>query len=321
MMHEVTPDLTLEDAYWESLLSDVEAQAVAHRDGDGSHSTSDVHHHDVESMWQAAKHASDCAETIRVQSTGCNRGGLLIEWQGLRGFMPASHCCGLAPHLDEASRRSELAQRVGRTYDAKVIEIDRAQCRFVVSERLACAEHAGRAALLSELAPGQIRSGTVTNVCTFGAFVDLGGVEGLLHISEISWGRVNHPGDALAVDQSVRVLIMNVDPDQGRVALSVKRLLPDPWLTVEERYQVGNIVEGVITSVVAFGAFARLEDGLEGLIHISELAEGNFLHPRNVLHEGETVRVRVLNIDGAHRRLGLSLRRADGGADEADATV
>ena len=313
MMNKVAPDLTLDDAYWESLLSDVEAQAVDVSGDEGHHAAQAARQGDLAALWQAAQRVSETEETIQVHATGCNRGGLLVEWNGLRGFMPASHLCGLLPHLDEDSRRDELSQRVGQTYDARVIEIDRELSRFVVSERLACAEQRARSTLMAELAPDQIRTGNVTNVCSFGAFVDLGGVEGLLHISEISWGRVNHPGDLLSLNQTVHVLILSVDPEQGRVALSMKRLQPDPWLTVEDRYHVGQIVAGVVTSVVAFGAFAKLEDGLEGLIHVSELAEGNFLHARNVVQEGQLVRVTVLNIDGAHRRLGLSLRQAADG--------
>ena len=312
MTQEAPQDLSYDDAYWASLLRDVEtkapepagdhfrAPATAARSGDAS------------AAWTAAQRASESDEAIQVQSIGSNRGGLLIEWNGLRGFLPASHICGLAVHLDDEGRRREITQRVGRTFNVKVIEIDRGQSRFVVSERLACTQHDRRTALLAELESGQVRAGVITSVCSFGVFVDLGGVEGLLHISEISWGRVNHPGDCLKVGQSVRALVMSVDRENERVALSVKRLYPDPWMTVAERYSVGQIVPCVVTSVVAFGAFARLEDGLEGLIHVSELAEGNFLHPRNVVCEGQTVRVRVLNVDAAHRRLGLSLRRVDG---------
>ncbi len=320
MPDEVAGDMSLDEAYWESLLNDVEAQAP---EWGVSRQTNPVASRplDLESLWQAARRASETAEVIQVQATGCNRGGLLIEWGGLRGFLPASHLCELAPQLDEEARRGELMRRVGQTFSVKVIEIDRDQCRFVVSEKLACAEHNRRDALLADLAAGQTRTGTVTNVCSFGAFVDLGGLEGLLHISEMSWGRVNHPGDMLKVGQQVRVLVMSVDPDQDRVALSMKRLTPDPWMTVEERYEIGQLVEGVVTSVVAFGAFTRLEDGLEGLIHVSELAEGNFLHPRNVVCEGESVRVRVLNIDGANRRLGLSLRQVEGDGAAGDETV
>lgn len=320
MTDEVAPDLSLDDAYWESLLTDVEAQAPERGvEGASSSASATARPVDLDALWQAAQQALDCAETIRVRSTGCNRGGLLIDWQGLHGFLPASHLTDLASHLEEETRRGELMRRVGQTLDAKVIEIDRGQSRFVVSEKLACTDHDRRDALLAELAEGQVRTGTVTNVCTFGAFVELGGMEGLLHISEISWGRVNHPRDLLKVGQTVRVLVMSIDRDQHRVALSMKRLKPDPWASVEERYEVGQIVDGVVTSVVAFGAFTRLEDGLEGLIHVSELAEGNFLHPRNVVCEGQSVRVRVLNIDGAHRRLGLSLRQADSeGAVDSD---
>jgi len=150
----------------------------------------------------------------------------------------------------------------------------------------------------------------VTNLCDFGAFVDLGGVEGLIHISELSWGRVEHPRDVLRRGERVKVYVIDVQPEQGRIALSLKRLQPDPWATMAQRYRVRQIVEGVITNVVDFGAFARVEEGLEGLIHISELAEGNFLHPRNVVREGE--RVRVLSVDGSSRRLSLSLRRLEG---------
>jgi small subunit ribosomal protein S1 len=269
-------------------------------------------------LWQEAQRVQESGEAVVVQSTGCNRGGLLIDWNGLHGFMPASHITDLSPHLDEGSRRAELAQRVGKSFNAKVIELDRIHSRFVVSERAACPGHDRGESLLNDLCEGQVRPGAVTKVCTFGAFVDLGGVEGLLHISEISWGRVNHPADLLRTGQQVQVKIMNVERTQKRVALSVKRLQPDPWATVEQRYTVGQIVEGVVTSVVNFGAFTRLEEGLEGLIHISELAEGNFLHPHNVVHEGETVRVRILAIDGAHRRLGLSLRQANDGGQLLD---
>jgi len=150
--------------------------------------------------------------------------------------------------------------------------------------------------------------GTITNLCDFGAFVDLGGLEGLVHISELSWGRVGHPENILARGQTLSAYVLGVDQEAGRIALSLKRLRPDPWKTVHERYEVNEIVEGVITNVVDFGAFACIEEGLEGLIHVSELAEGQFLHPRNVVKEGEYIRARILTINGAARRLGLSLR-------------
>ncbi|HEY4689941.1 MAG TPA: S1 RNA-binding domain-containing protein [Anaerolineae bacterium] len=315
MSTELPPnDFSLDDGYWQSLLNDVEAQAPDKPCAGEHRAATAPRRETTEAQWQTAQRALDNAEAIQVQAVGCNRGGLLIDWTGLRGFLPASHLYGLAPHLSEEARRAELSRRVGGEFTVRVIELDREQSRFVVSERLACTEQTRRNALLADLAEGQVRTGTVTNVCDFGAFVDLGGLEGLLHISEISWGRVNHPGDVLKVGQVVQVLIMSVDAVQYRIALSIKRLAPDPWLTVSERYQVGEIVSGVVTSIVAFGVFTRLEDGLEGLIHVSELAEGNFLHPRNVVCEGQLVCVRVLHVDGAHRRLGLSLRQVDGNA-------
>jgi small subunit ribosomal protein S1 len=166
--------------------------------------------------------------------------------------------------------------------------------------------------LLDSLSPGDICQGHVTNLCSFGAFVDLGGAEGLVHVSELSWGRVEHPSDVLEPAQPVEVYVLNVDRERGRVGLSIKRLRPDPWQFVEERYQVGQVLEVVVTHVVDFGAFARVEDGLEGLIHVSELAEGDFLHARNVVQEGDVVTVRILNIDGERRRMGLSLRQVEG---------
>lgn len=311
MTLELPPDLEIDDAYWQSLLQDVEAQAPEIPRAGNTHgrAASESRHVDPESQWLAAQRAHENGDVIDVMVTGYNRGGLLVEWNGLHGFLPSSHIIGLSPHVDEDGRRIEMGRRVGVNSCAKVIEIDRARGRFVVSERAADSGNSQRTAAMSQLAPGQIRTGVITNVCSFGAFVDLGGMEGLLHISEISWGRVNHPADLLRPGQQVKIQIMSVDPAQNRIALSIKRLVPDPWASVEQHYQIGQVIEGIVTSVVNFGAFVRLEEGLEGLIHISELAEGSFLHPRNVVQEGQSVRVCILNIDGEHRRLGLSLRQ------------
>ncbi len=258
--------------------------------------------------WEAAQQIFESGETLHLPVVGFNRGGLLVAYNNLRGFVPASHLVGFPAYLGEEERRQELSRRVGSELVVRVIELDCGCRRLVFSERAASSEAARKQQVLTEIKPGDVRTGYVTNVCDFGVFVDLGGVEGLMHISEISWGRVNHPGDALHSGQSVNVYVMSVDPQQGRIALSLKRLLPDPWASVEERYQVGEIVEGRVTNVVNFGAFVCIEEGLEGLIHISQLAEGNFLHPRSVVREGEMVRARILSIDGAQRRLALSLR-------------
>jgi small subunit ribosomal protein S1 len=198
----------------------------------------------------------------------------------------------------------------------RIIELDAATNRLILSERAAQVRPGQRASILSTLSAGMTIEGVVTNLCDFGAFVDLGGVEGLIHISELSWGRVAHPRDILSSGRQVRVFIMSVDPEEERIALSLKRLQPDPWASVDKRYTVGQLVEGVVTNVVDFGAFACIEQGLEGLIHISELAEGQFLHPRAVVQEGIRITARILNIDGPNRRLGLSLRGVQQGTEQ-----
>jgi small subunit ribosomal protein S1 len=306
----------VDESYWQALLQDAEANLpgeTAGRNGPSDRAGNGGPPHPLDLLWEAAQQACDCDEVLDVHITGFNRGGLLVDWAGLHGFIPASHILNMPSVTDDAQRRAEFEKRVGQIVKGKIIELDRAHGRFVLSERLAYNDRTRVELLLADLQPGQQRCGVVTTVCDFGAFIDLGGIEGLAHISEISWGRINHPSDVLRSGQNVEVHVMTVDREQRRVALSLKRLHPDPWVTVPQRYQLQQLVEGIVTTVVDFGAFVRLEEGVEGLIHISELAEGNFLHPRNVVHERDTVRVRVLSVDVAHRRLGLSLRQVHNG--------
>jgi small subunit ribosomal protein S1 len=244
-----------------------------------------------------------------------------VEWNSLRGFVPASQLVSFPAVIEGQARRGELSARVGQKLLLRVIELDRPQNRLILSERAAQVQPGTRASVLDQLRKGSICAGRVTNLCDFGAFVDLGGLEGLIHISELSWGRVGHPADMLNRGDEIKVYVMDVHRDQGRVALSIKRLQPDPWETVEQRYRVGQMIQGIITNVVDFGAFACVEEGLEGLIHVSELAEGHFLHPRNVVREGETVHARILNIDGHARRLGLSLRQSVPEATTAESST
>ncbi|MGB9775194.1 MAG: 30S ribosomal protein S1 [Anaerolineae bacterium] len=260
--------------------------------------------------WAAAVRAMEEQAVLTLPVVGYNRGGLLVEWNGTQGFVPVSHLADLSPYLDEREREEALRARVGQTLRLRVIEVDPQRQRLVFSERATHSEEQRRKALLERLQPGDVCTGRVTNICSFGAFVDLGGLEGLIHISELSWSRVNHPAQLLRPGQEVQVSVLNVDRERGRVGLSLKRVQPDPWRTIEERYRVGQMVQGVITNIVEFGAFAQVEEGVEGLIHLSELAEGQFLHPRNVVREGMTVRLRVISVDAARRRLGLSLRQA-----------
>ena len=268
---------------------------------------------DLQRDWETVEGVYEADESITLEVTSFNRGGLLVSWNGLRGFVPASQLVDFPVDVDESARYKSLADRMGKRLLLRIIELDPLQNRLILSERAAQVEPGQRADVLHGLSPGDTCTGVITNLCDFGAFVDLGGVEGLIHISELSWGRIGHPRDVLGSGQEVRVYVMNVEPAQGRVALSLKRLQPDPWQSVESRYEVGQWIEGIITNVVDFGAFACIEEGLEGLIHVSELAEGQFLHPRNVVNEGESVKARILNIDSQARRLGLSLREAEDG--------
>jgi len=317
-----SPPLPPDEGYWEALLHEGEARA---REDEGPQTdigwnTSDFEagrnvavsqnsHGGAQNDWEQVQQVWDSDTTVELRVVGYNRGGLLVEWNSLRGFVPASQLVDFPVMADHQTRRAALTARVGQMVKLRVIELDRAQNRLILSERAAQVQPGTRASVLSTIREGHVCTGQVTNLCDFGVFVDLGGLEGLIHISELSWGRVSHPSDILRRGDTVRVYVMSVDPEQGRVALSLKRLHPDPWQTVEQRYTVGQIVEGVITNVVDFGAFACVEEGLEGLIHVSELAEGHFLHPRNVVREGDVVKARILNIDGRARRLGLSLRR------------
>lgn len=311
----------IDEAYWSALLREGEMLPAEemNRTGDDWYaglaatereaaSFPEERDYPSSSDWQEIREIMASDTSLELPVIGNNRGGLLVQWKSLRGFVPASQLVDFPATTNEALRRQELAAYTGRHLVLRVIELDEAQNRLIFSERAAQVRPGTRAAVLDNLKPGDKCTGIVTNVCDFGVFVDLGGVEGLIHISELSWGRVGHPGDVVRRGQQVTVYVMDVNKELGRVALSIKRLQPDPWETVHERYHVGQIVRGVITNVVDFGAFACIEEGLEGLIHISELAEGHFLHPRNVVSESQVVQARILNIDGPSRRLGLSLR-------------
>jgi small subunit ribosomal protein S1 len=258
--------------------------------------------------WAQKLYAED--DTIELPVVGYNRGGLLVEARSLRGFIPISHLMAAEQFDKNVSQDDQLSAIVGQNLCLKVIEYSPERGRLVFSERAALAGPGTRVELLASLQTGDRISGVVTNITRFGVFVDLGGVEGLIHVSELSWGRVRHPADVVSCGDELEVQVLSVDCDQGRVGLSLKELLPDPWEAVEDRFTIDEIVEGTVTNVVKFGAFVGIEEGLEGLIHVSELGDGNIIHPRNIVNEGEQVRVRIINIDAQERRLGLSLRQA-----------
>src|SRR5579859_2860165 len=273
----------------------------------------------MERQWRIAQEQYERGDLLEAKVIDYNKGGLIVDLDGIRGFVPISQILNLKREdtADSAETNAKLQAMVGRTLQLKIIEINRNRNRLILSERLAVQEWRTkrREELLNELQPGEVRKGTVSNLANFGAFVDLGGADGLVHISQLAWSRVNHPSEVLHVGQEVEVQVLSVDKEKKKIALSIKRAEVDPWTTVEQRYTPGQVVTGTVTKIAPFGAFARIEDGIEGLIHLSELTPG--VDPKTVLHEGAQLQLRILRIDAERRRLGLSLRQAD----EPDAEI
>lgn len=299
----------VDESWWAAVLAEEEKTSIKGVETAPSDSSSRLRQAKVD--WDQARRIYDSDETVILKVVDYNRGGLLVESDDLQGFVPISHLVNIdCEPGDKAEEEREhlLSGYLASHLTLKVIECDPARGRVVLSERAALFEPGRRMQLLENLHPAESISGTVTNVTDFGVFVDLGGLEGLIHVSELSWGRVRHPAEVLEVGEDVQVYVISIDQDRQRVALSLKRLHPNPWESAEVRYHSGQEVEAVITSVMPFGAFARLEEGLDGLIHVSEMSFGDDLvKPQEVVEEGQRVQVRVLHVDADKQRLGLSL--------------
>jgi small subunit ribosomal protein S1 len=270
----------------------------------------------TERQWRIAEEQYKNGELLKAKVIDYNKGGLIVDVAGIRGFVPISQILNLkreevASGGESQETAAKLQSMKDKELQLKIIEINRARNRLILSERLAVQEwrQRRREELLDELKPGEVRKGVVSNLANFGAFVDLGGADGLVHISQLAWSRVNHPSEVLHVGQEVEVQVLSVDKEKKKIALSIKRAEVDPWTTVEQRYTPGQLVTGVVTKIAPFGAFARIEDGIEGLIHLSELTPG--VDPKTILHEGAQLQLRILRIDAERRRLGLSLRQAE----------
>ena len=269
----------------------------------------------AEEDWIQAEKLLESQETDEGVISGYNRGGVIIKIGQVRGFVPASQLSSESQSMqrtdiDPEERWSKL---VGTSLRFKVIDMDRRRNRLILSERLAMREwrQAQKEKLLESLKEGGSAEGVVSSLADFGAFVNLGGADGLIHLSELSWGRVNHPSEVIQIGQKVKVQILSVDLERKRIGLSLRRMQPEPWETVAEKYEVGQVVRGTITKLVNFGAFARLDDdAVEGLIHISELADRRITHPREVVAEGDEFDLRIIRIDIDRRRMGLSLKQA-----------
>jgi small subunit ribosomal protein S1 len=271
----------------------------------------------LEKDWQTAQEIFEAGEGFEAPVSGYNKGGLIVRLGKVRGFVPASQLVIPYQRSQESQDDEEYrARMVGQKLRLKVIELDRRRNRLILSERAAMREwrRQQKDKLLDELQEGDIRRGRVSSLCNFGAFIDLGGADGLVHLSELSWGRVSHPREVLRVGDQVDAYVLNVDREKGRIGLSIKRLQPEPWSLVPEKYFVGQLVQGTITKLANFGAFARLDDDeIEGLIHISELSEDPIAHPKEVVKEGDIVTLRIIRIDADRRRMGLSLKRVEEG--------
>jgi small subunit ribosomal protein S1 len=299
---EKTPEI--DEGWWASVLADEEAYASPQRPSNSKAPPSSL----VSVDWNRVQVFFENDEIVVLNVYGFNRGGVLVQGDGIQGFVPVSHLVDMPCNAGEDERRQILNDYVGRAIDLKVIECEPAQERIVLSERAALAGQGRRRQLFNTLKPGEIVHGSVTNVTDFGVFVDLGGLEGLIHVSELSWGRVQHPSCVLKVDQPVDALVLTISEENGRVALSLKRLEENPWDVLVSNYQTGDMVPATITAIMRFGAFAKLKEGVEGLIHISTI----HMPPgrkdlESYLSAGQPVQVRILHIDVERRRLGLGL--------------
>lgn len=278
----------------------------------------------AEKDWTRAEGLLESQDIFESTVSGYNRGGVIVRMGHVRGFVPASQLSNetQAKQDRNADPEDRWAPLVDEPLMMKVIDLDRRRNRLILSERLAMREwrREQKEKLLEALAEGDVKEGLVSSLADFGAFVDIGGADGLIHLSELSWSRVRHPNEVVEVGQKVKVQILSVDQDRRRIGLSLRRLQPRPWDTVDERYEVGQVIRGTITKLVNFGAFARLNDEpIEGLIHISELANHRVGHPNEVVKEGEEYDLRIIRIDADKRRIGLSLKQAL--PEEEDAQV
>ena len=267
--------------------------------------------------WASVEELMESDNVIESKVLGYNKGGLIVGVHGLRGFVPASQISVLRRSQAVGDTPEQRwARMIGEQISVRIIEVDRSRRRLICSERAASSEsrQSIKERVIEELEEGQVYTGRVTSLADFGAFVNINGADGLVHLSELSWDRIQHPNEILEVGQEVKVKVINIDREKRRIGLSLRALSDDPWRSRVEKFSVGQLVEGVITRLTKFGAFARLDGDIEGLIHISEISETRIEHPKEELREGEVVALRVIRIDPDQHRIGLSLRKVDSAA-------
>ncbi|MBD0317711.1 MAG: 30S ribosomal protein S1 [Thermoleophilia bacterium] len=259
-----------------------------------------------EMAWKRIERAAESGEPVEGTVIEVVKGGLILDL-GVRGFLPAS--------LVDIRRVQDLEEFTGKTLRCKVIELNRSRNNVVLSRRAVLEEERKemRQAILDRLSPGDVVTGTISNIVDFGAFVDLDGIDGLIHISELSWSHVNHPSEVLEIGQEVRVKVLDIDRDRQRISLGLKQTQTDPWQQVVDAFDEGDVVEGRVTKVVTFGAFVEILPGVEGLVHISELAQHHVENPREIVSQGQVVNAKIIEMDAERRRLSLSLKRVEEG--------
>ena len=288
--------------------------------------------------WRTLEKALESQERVFGKILGFNRGGALVQVEGVQGFVPISQLVSVPRYQLQSqstdtgvgqtdsnsnTEQSKEVSYIGMELELNVLEVNRTRNRAILTEKEAAKElrDQRKATLIKDLSEGEVRTGRVTGISNFGAFVDIGGADGLVHISELSWGPVNSPEDIVAVGQELQVYVLRVDTQNMKIALSIKRLQREPWETVNELFQAGDIVHATVTKLTDFGAFARLENSVEGLIHISEMSNNMINHPRDVLKEGDGVMLKILRIEPENRRLGLSLKQAKEEVDDDSVNI
>ena len=261
--------------------------------------------------WLRAEELMESKEIFEAEISGYNRGGLTIQFGRIRGFIPLSHIVGMPRNISQTERRERQKAMVGREVGLRVIEVDRRRRRLILSQRLAhrAWQRRRKRELLDELEVGENRQGHVTSITDFGIFVDVGGADGLVHLSELSWGRVDDAHEVCTVGDELDVVILSIDKERERIGLSLKQTKEDPWTTVGDRYQEGDLIEGKVTQVSSIGAFVEVEPGVEGLLHVSELVGAPAVVPEEILQSGDKILVKVIRVESHRRRIGLSARR------------
>lgn len=291
----------LDDSWWNSLLDSANKYQGIEKTTTNHH----IENEDVEIDWELMEEYFRNDEVFSVQVSGYNKGGLLVRGEKFKGFIPNSHLKEIAKIQSASARFQALKQYVGSDMSVKVIECDQKTGKLILSERAAENAPGRRLDVFDDLSIGSVVEGEVTNITKFGIFLDLGGIEGLIHVSEISWGKVNHPGDIVKIGDIVKASVISVDKEKMRIALSIKQLVPNPWIEFNEHYLVGDVITVTIKKVVGYGVFADIEDGIEGLVHISDIQSQNVAMTIDDLKVGEKIIVTIKAIDVEKRRLSM----------------